>query len=127
MSDISQAYFDDKDIAPYHDNMYDSDGFTAQLQKEYNDRAEEEPINTDGYNGDGRSVSSSSDIEESFEVSSVADLYPELQAIKGLGRLGLASELQCFSVLPKLGDKLTIMLFSKKEVFENPWPLRSHD
>ena len=37
----------------------------------------------DGCNGDGRPVSNSSEIEESFEVSGVADLDPELQVIKG--------------------------------------------
>ena len=72
MSHISQAYLDDEDIAPYDDNMYDSDGFTAKLQEEYDDRAGEESVDTDGYNGDGQSASSSSDIEESFEVSTSA-------------------------------------------------------
>jgi hypothetical protein len=83
MSDMSQEYSDDEDIAPYDDNMHDLNGFAAQSREEYDDHAGEEPIDIDGHNGDGQSVSSSSDIGESFEVSSVVDLDPELQAIKG--------------------------------------------
>lgn len=53
-------------------------------QEKYDDRAGEGPIiDNDVYNGDGQSVSSSSDAGESDEVSSVVDLDPELQAIKG--------------------------------------------
>ena len=99
MSDISQAYFDDEDIAQYDDNMCDSDGLAAQSQEEYDDHAGEGPIDTDGYNGDGRSVSSSSDVEESFEVSSVADLDPELQAIKGVPAEILFYSLQTLTVI----------------------------
>jgi hypothetical protein len=84
MSDISQEYSDDEDMAPYDDNLHNPDDCTAQSQEEYDDRAEEGPIDTNEYNGDGQSVSSSSDIGESFEVSSVVDLEPELQAIKGV-------------------------------------------
>ena len=51
-------------------------------QEENDDRAGEGPINTDGYNGDGQSVFSSSDTRRSDEVSTVIDLDPELQAIK---------------------------------------------
>jgi len=52
-------------------NLYDSDDFAAvsESQEEYDDRAGEGLVDTNGYNGDGRSVSSSSNIEESFEVS----------------------------------------------------------
>lgn len=55
-----------------------------QSQEEYDDRAEEGPVDNDGYNGDGRSVFSSSDTGdmENYEVSSVVDLDTELQAIK---------------------------------------------
>ena len=48
MSDISPEYSDDKDIAAYDDNMQDSDGFAAQSREEYDDRAKEGPIDTDG-------------------------------------------------------------------------------
>lgn len=44
------------------DNKYDSDGFTAQLQEEYDDHAGEDFTDVDGYSGDGQSVSSSLDI-----------------------------------------------------------------
>ena len=54
------------------DNKYDSDGFTAQLQEEYDVCAGEESIDIDEYNDDGQTVLSSSDIEESFEVSTSA-------------------------------------------------------
>jgi hypothetical protein len=47
---------------------------SLQSQEEYDDPAEEGLIDTDGYNGDGQSVSSSSDIGESYEVPSVIDL-----------------------------------------------------
>jgi hypothetical protein len=53
MSDISQEYPDDEDIAPFDDSMHDSDGFAAQSQEEYDDRAKEGSIDTDGHNGDG--------------------------------------------------------------------------
>ncbi len=53
MSDIPQEYSDDEDMAPYDDNMYDSDDFAAQSQEEYDDRVEEGPIDTNEYNGDG--------------------------------------------------------------------------
>ena len=85
MSDISPKYSDDEDIAPYDDNMHDSDGFAAQSREEYDDRAKEGPIDTDGYYGDGQSVSSSSDAGESNKVSSVIDLHRlhlQLQVIK---------------------------------------------
>ncbi len=95
MSDISQEYSDDEDMAPYDDNMYDSDDFAAQSQEEYDDRVEEGPIDTNEYNGDGWSVSSSSNIGESFEVSSVVDLEPELQAIKGV-----PAEILFYSIQP---------------------------
>ena len=82
MSDISQEYSDDEDITPYNDNMHDSDGFAA-VTRSIMTVAGEGPIDTDGYNGDGTSVSSSSHIGESYEVSGVEDLDPELQATKG--------------------------------------------
>jgi hypothetical protein len=34
MSDISQEYSDDEDIALYDDNMHSLDGFAAQSQEE---------------------------------------------------------------------------------------------
>ena len=37
MSDISQEYFDNGDIAPDDNNIQNSDGFAAQSQEEYND------------------------------------------------------------------------------------------
>jgi hypothetical protein len=54
--------------------MHGSDCFAAQSQEEYDVRAGEGPIDTDAYNGDGQSVSSSSDAGGSDEVSSVIDL-----------------------------------------------------
>jgi hypothetical protein len=54
MSEISQEYSNDEDIAPYDDDMHDS-GFAAQSQEEYDSRAGEGPIDIDGYNGDGQS------------------------------------------------------------------------
>ena len=88
MSDISQEYSDDEDIASSDDNTDDSDSHAALSREEHDDRAEEVPIDIDGYTGDGRSVSSSFDTgeseEESWLVSSPVDLDPELQAIKGL-------------------------------------------
>jgi hypothetical protein len=66
MSDISQEYSDDEDIAPYYDNMHDSDDFAAQSQEAYDDHAGE-PVDIDGCNGDGQSVSSSSNIGESYD------------------------------------------------------------
>ena len=83
MFDISQEYFDDEDIASDDDNIQDSDGFSAQSQEEYDD-AGAGPVETGRYNKDGQSVSSSSNVGKSDEVSSVIDLDPELQAIKGL-------------------------------------------
>ena len=76
MSDISPEYSDDKDIAPYDDNMQDSDGFAAQSREEYDDRAKEGPIDTDEYYGDGQSVSSSSDTGESNKVASMRGSSP---------------------------------------------------
>jgi hypothetical protein len=84
MSDISQEYLYNEDIGPYDDNMQDTDGFAAQSQEEDNDCAGEESIETSRSDGDGQSVDSSSNAGESDEVSSVADLDPELQEIKGL-------------------------------------------
>jgi hypothetical protein len=52
MSDISEEYFDDEDIAPDDDNMQGSDGFAAQSQGGYDDRAGEGPIETGRYNND---------------------------------------------------------------------------
>jgi hypothetical protein len=66
MSDISQESSSDEDIAPCDDKMNNSDA--TQSQEECDD---------------GSSVSSSSDIGEGYEVSSIEDLKPELQAIKG--------------------------------------------
>jgi hypothetical protein len=83
MSGISQEYFDDEDIAPYDDNTQDSDGFAAQSQEEEDDCAGEGSIETSQSNGDGQPIDSSSDAGESDEVSSIADLDPELQEIKG--------------------------------------------
>ena len=82
MSDISQEYFDDGDIAPDDDNIQNPDGFAAQSQEEYDD-AGEGPVETGRYNKDGQSVSSSSDAGESDDVSSVIDLDPELQVALG--------------------------------------------
>ena len=87
MSETSQGYSDDENIAPYGNNVHrhNSNGFAAESQEEHDDHAGEGPIDAaDRYHGDGQSVSSSSDIGESDEVSSVVDLDPELQAIKGL-------------------------------------------
>jgi len=101
MSDVSQEYSDDEDIAPYDNNVHQchSDGFAAASQKEYDDHAGEGPegfIAADRYHGDhGKSVSSSSDTGESDEVSSDADLDPELQAIKGS-----PAETLCYSIQP---------------------------
>lgn len=81
MSDLSQEYFDDKDIAPYDEDL---DDFAAQSQEEDDDCAREGSIETNRSNGDGKSVDSSSDAGGSDEVSSVTDLEPELQEIKGL-------------------------------------------
>ena len=55
-----------------------------QSQEEHDHGAGEGPIDADGENGDGESELSSSENGESFGVSSVVDLDPELQAIKGL-------------------------------------------
>jgi hypothetical protein len=63
--------------------MHNSDGFAAPSKEEYNNHAGEGHIDIDGFNGDGQSVSSSSNIGESFKVFSIADLDPELQVIKG--------------------------------------------
>jgi hypothetical protein len=82
MSEISQEYSEDKDIALYDDNMHDSDGFATQSEEEYDDRTREGPIDIDGHNGDGQSVSSSSDTGERYKVSSVVDLDPEIQRSK---------------------------------------------
>jgi hypothetical protein len=54
MSEISQEYSNDEDVAPYDDDMHDS-CFAAQSQEEYDSRAGEGPIDIDGYNGDGQS------------------------------------------------------------------------
>ena len=54
-----------------------------QSQEEHDHGAGEGPIDADGENGDGESELSSSENGESFGVSSVVDLDPELQAIKG--------------------------------------------
>ena len=83
MSDISQESSSDENIALYDDNIHESDGSTAESQDEDDDHAKEGRIDTDGCNCDRQSVSISSDIEESYKVSSVEDLDPELQAIKG--------------------------------------------
>jgi hypothetical protein len=73
---ISQEYSDDEDIAPYYDNMHDSDGFAAQSQEEYDDHAGEGPVDIDGCNGDGQSVSSSSNIEEDHDPCQLRNYPP---------------------------------------------------
>jgi hypothetical protein len=99
MSDISQEYSEDEDIAPYEDKTHDSDGFAAQFQEEYDGHAGKGPIDIDGDNSDGKSVSSSSNTgesdEESWFVSGAGDLDPDLQAIKGLPAETLSYSVQC--------------------------------
>jgi hypothetical protein len=78
MSDISQEYFDNEDMAPYDDNMQNFTDFAAQSQEEDNDCAGEGSIDTGRSNGDGQSVDSSSDAGQCDNVSSVTDLDLEL-------------------------------------------------
>jgi hypothetical protein len=53
-----------------------------QSEEEYDDRTGKGPIDIDGHNGDGQSISSSSDTGKSYKVSSVVDLNPEIQQSK---------------------------------------------
>ena len=102
MSDISQESSSDKNKAPYDDNIHESDGSIVESQDEYDDHAREGHINTDGYNCDRQSVSISSDIEESYEVSSVIHLDPELQTIK--------AEILFYSIQPVTRQKFMCLL-----------------
>ena len=102
MSDISQESSSDENKAPYDDNIHESDGSTAESQDEYDDHAREGRIDTDGYNCDRQSVSISSDIEESYEVSSVIHLDPELQTIK--------AEILFYSIQPLTRQKFMCLL-----------------
>jgi hypothetical protein len=88
MSDTSQEDAQEEDIAPYYNKPRDLDGFSTQ---EYVDRAGEGPIDMMGTTVIanpyltpltlGKAMWSVSSVADSL---SLADLEPELQAIKGL-------------------------------------------
>ena len=84
MSSTPQEDSDDDNMAQYVDNKHDSDGIGAQ---EHNARAGEGPVDIDKYDGDGKSKYGFSNTgendEESWSVSSIADLDLELQKIQG--------------------------------------------
>ena len=84
MSSTPQEDSDSDDMAQYVDNKHDSDGIGAQ---EHNARAGEGPVDIDKYDGDGKSKYGFSNTgesdEESWSVSNIADLDPELQKIQG--------------------------------------------
>ena len=96
MSEISQEYSDDEDIAPYNNNVHwpNSDAESEEDSEAHDDRAEEGPIDADGYHGDRQSVSSSSDIGGSDEVIS--------RVVRG----HVVKPIGTISIIPLCGDSL---------------------
>ena len=54
MSEISQEYSNDEDIAPYNNNVHwpNSDAESEEDSEAHENRAEEGPVDADGYHGD---------------------------------------------------------------------------
>ena len=84
MSGTPREYSGDEDIAQYVDNKHDSDSIAHSHKRSTNARAGEGPVDIDEYNGDGKSVYGSSNTgesDESWSVSSVADLDPSYRKL----------------------------------------------